>query len=489
MIKLRDYQQEARVLVNKNLNKGKNTIFVSPTGTGKTKTAVSIIKDRVLLGNTIFILVPQEEIFKQWVKDLIENKLRPGMIRDGKIMGKNRKVYVVMPGTLIGLLPYLPEKNYPTEIITDEAHHSEASTWQKIYDFFPKAKRLGLTATPERTDGKPLFPTYEEIVSTITMKQAIEKKFLAKPFCIVPEQYAIKVPIINGDYDPKRQSSELGKPKIIGNVIDTYEKVFCGLPIIVACCTYSHAADMTEQFKGRGWKFEHLHSKLSKEDRDSIVRKLRDKKLNGVCTVGIGIEGMDIPGLYGLIWLRRTMSLTIYLQFCGRVLRPLEGKDRGIIVDPVGNLFIHGFPEADRDWDIKKEGFSSNEDKEKKIVICENCGLANPLGELECEYCGWPLPKKRHTGLAGKVRNLPEVIDGNLVPFNSLNEENIEQRIKEEKEKTVAENKKAEEQKKAQEAKELSSQEKLELFRKNALQPKNRVLFRRSIDELFGGRE
>ena len=479
-MQLRPYQQEARYQVNALMNAHRHPVFVSPTGTGKTKTAVQIIADRVALNGVVYVLVPQVEIFNQWVKELAEAGLHPGMISDGKIQGYNRKVYVVMPLTLINFLNHVPQSIYPTDIVTDECHHSEATSWQAIYDYFPNAVRLGLTATPKRTDGLPLSNTYTDIVSTITMKDAVNQGFLARPLCIVPEEYALNVPIVNGDYDVKAQASKLGTPKIIGDIIQSYERVFCGKPVIVACCCFEHAQQMTEQFCQSGWKFEHIHSKLSDIERKAIIEKIRKGLINGICTVGIGIEGMDIPGLYGLIWLRRTMSITIYLQFCGRVLRPLQGKEYGIILDPVGNLFIHGFPEADRNWSL--EGSESEEEVEEKPIICPVCGTANYVGSIECEGCGAYLPAEAeetiHFHGEGKKRQIPSIINGSLVILDQEGSiDDIEAKIQQEKELIAERNEREKERAKAQEQRVITNQEKVELFRSSMMKTANRDNF------------
>ena len=486
MFTLRDYQEDARHLVNIEMNQHRHPVFVSPTGTGKTKTAVAIIADRIRLGGRVYVLVPQIEIFGQWVRDLQGAGLRTGMIRDGKVIGLNRDVYVVMPLTLVNMLRYIPKGIWPTDIVTDECHHSEASSWQCIYDFFPDAVRLGLTATPKRTDGLPLSNTYDGIVSTITMREAVRRGFLAKPLCIVPERFALDVPVVNGDYDQKAQARLLGRPSVIGDVIGMYGQVFLGRPCIVACCSFEHAAQMTEEFRAAGWNFEHIHSNLADDARKSIIRRVREGRLNGICTVGIGIEGMDIPGLYGLIWLRRTMSVTIYLQFCGRVLRPMEGKEYGIILDPVGNVFIHGFPDAERRWTL--DG-TSGEPEEDRPVICSVCGAANPSGNVLCDVCGADLSAgdgETVTVAGGRKRRLPSVVDGRLVVMDEDGMQDI--RAKVEEMRHAAEEIRREDMRAAEavEARTLTNAEKMRLFRQGFLTPANRENFRDAVKVLKG---
>ena len=122
MIKLRHYQTDARYKINTLINASRHPVFVSPTGTGKTKTAVTTIADRINLGRRVYILTPQEEIFIQWVADLVTAGLNPGTVADGKISGASRMVYVVMPLTLVNMLSIIPEAIYPDEIWTDECH-------------------------------------------------------------------------------------------------------------------------------------------------------------------------------------------------------------------------------------------------------------------------------------------------------------------------------------------------------------------------------
>jgi superfamily II DNA or RNA helicase len=152
-----------------------------------------------------------------------------------------------------------------------------------------------------------------------------------------------------------------------------------------------------------------------------MIRQIRERRLDGLCTVGIGIEGMDIPGLFGLLWLRRTLSLPIYLQFIGRCLRPMEGKTNGIILDPVGNLFIHGFPEAERAWSLAgsgdPRGQGDGEIDTSRQRICPFCGVANAAVNSVCHFCGRDLDSEE--ARSARQRRLPAMVDGKLVAVSS----------------------------------------------------------------------
>lgn len=420
----REYQQTARHQINSELNAGHSPILANPTGTGKTTIGVQVISDRVSLGRCVFVLVPSEEVFGQWIAALTNAGLDPGYINDEGMKGRARRVYVCMPISLSNILHNIPESLYPDELVIDEAHHTAADTWETIRAFFAKGGHpipcLGLTATPRRTDGIALT-MYDTILQTITVKEAVEFGFLARPLVIVPEEWQKKLDIPNEDIDTRqgleKQAAALGETMIIGDVIRSYGEVFHGLPVLVACSTFGHAKAMAAAFAAAGWKFEHIHSGLPAAERKRMLRQIRSGELHGLCTVGIGIEGMDIPGLYGLIWLRRTMSVTIYLQFIGRVLRPMPGKQYGVILDPVGNLFIHGFPDAERKWTLDGEAPTKAESESPTMKICPRCGVANAYENLTCHMCG--LDFSSPEAHEARRRELPTVIDGNFVAVTS----------------------------------------------------------------------
>lgn len=463
----RDYQLKARHEVNKHVRKKGNPILVMPTGTGKSKTSAMIISDQIKLGKIVYVLCPQVEIFTQLMRDYAF--LDPGYINDEGMRGKNRKLYVCMAISLSNLLPMIPESLYPDVIVTDESHHSKAETWENIYSYFSKANRVGMTATPVRTDGKPLGDLYDKIIEPITIREALDRGYLTEPIVIAPEEFEeniVDLPMDDTKENRDKQAELLGDPKIIGDVIDTYERVLNGLPMLVACASFDHADNVRDSFRDAGWTSEHIHSGLSKQDRKSMLSRIATGKINVLTTVGIGIEGMDIPNLHALAWLRRTMSTTIFVQFNGRPMRLAEGKENCFIFDFVGNCVIHGMPDRVRKWNLET---GEDEEETEKIPFkkCWNCGTYNnpendnchwcgeyigdDIGALQgtCRFCKWKNDDKKFPQCAcpfwahfpgcpwfeRKQRSLPAMVDGKLIAITTDGQRmELRDRVKERKE-------------------------------------------------------
>lgn len=507
----RQYQLNGRYEVNKIINAGNHPLLVMPTGTGKTKTSAMIIYDQIQLGKTVYVICPQVEIFEQLLNDY--SFMNPGYVNDEGMKGKDRSIYVCMALSLVNILPLINQSDYPDVIIVDEAHHSAADTWEEIYTFFYRANRVGMTATPVRTDGKPLGHLYTEIVEPITIKEAILQGFLTTPIVIGPEEFQYKIPLTD-DIDEKVQAELLGTAQIIGDVIEAYDRVLNGLPMLIACCTYGHAEKVRDSFRDAGWIADHIHSGLSKADRKSMLNRVRSGKTNILTTVGIGIEGLDISGIYALAWLRRTESTTIKVQFEGRPMRLGENKDFCFIFDFVGNCVIHGMPDRVRKWDLEKGDITDGSEDKIDFRKCPDCGVYNHIDNLECHWCGADLSEegrkdgtcrrcKNWKGLDGcsvggdyekwllhegcesfkvKGRSLPAMIDGKLVAINTAGEiQELRDRVKEKKEEIAK--KMIEEEEKKNSLEEIDSFEKRRIIQKGLFADgMQRSLFREALE-------
>lgn len=394
----RDYQGVARVDVNVAINNKEHPLLVMPTGTGKSKTSASIIYDQIKLDSLIvkkrkkvvFVICPQEEIFNQLLKDY--SFMNPGYINSEGLRGVNRQLYVCMALSLVNILNLLPPNMHPDIIITDECHHSKADSWEAIYNFFPSAVRFGMTATPVRTDGKPLGDLYTQIIEPITIKEALERGYLTAPIVITPEEFLQDIPT-GEDIDEKKQAEILGDPRIIGEVIKVYERVLNGLPTLFACCSYKQARSTMEEFRKAGWNAEHIHGNLSKFDRKNMLDRVAKGEINCLFTVGVGIEGLDIPNLYALAWLRRTESTTIKVQLEGRPMRLMDGKKNSFILDFVGNCVIHGMPDRVRKWSLTEGDITEDEDL-PDMQLCPDCGVYNHIDNINCHWCGADLTEE-----------------------------------------------------------------------------------------------
>jgi superfamily II DNA or RNA helicase len=175
------------------------------------------------------------------------------------------------------------------------------------------------------------------------------------------------------------------------------------------------------------------------------------------------------------------MSITIYLQFIGRVLRPMQGKKYGIIVDPVGNYFIHGRPEMERKWTLK--GREENQEKEllsPEMKICPQCGIMNAKINLRCHICDYDFVEDKLK--TSHARKLPVMIDGKLVILDgeelATRKEEIQDGLAEQRKKQLKQDNNEE---KKENLKTITKNEKVQLL-KDGLNGK-KDLFSRAVKE------
>ena len=402
-------QTKARHIANRMLNNKISSAYVSPCGTGKTVTAAHIISDRIALDipdYIMFILCPQIEIFIQWIDELVEIGIDPGYVNDEGIRGTNRQVYVCMYQSLINIMPMIPESLYPTEIIIDELQHTLSASIKTICNFFGSATRLGLTATLYHNSKETFKPYYTKSFQTITKKIAIKKGYITKPLAIVPEEFLkdADIPMEGDEYNMNVQAELLGETKIIGDVIKYYELIFCGNPGIGVCATFNQCETVVKMFNDAGWNFMHLHSNLPKEERKRILRLVANQEINGICTVGIGVEGLSIKGLWGVMWMCRTKSPIKWTQFNGRAERLYPGKKYALIVDFVGNTIIHGLPEVEHKGTLDGSDADTPQD-DTPYRKCPACGVYNAVENLNCHWCGYDLTFIPEDGTCGKCKH------------------------------------------------------------------------------------
>ncbi|MEO7046447.1 MAG: DEAD/DEAH box helicase family protein [Ferruginibacter sp.] len=228
-------------------------------------------------------------------------------------------------------------------IIIDEVHHIKANSYRPIINYFKPKILLGLTATPERMDGGDILEDFcNKIAAEIRLPEALNNKHLC-PFQYFGITDSIDLSSVGWEKG-KYIASELtnlytANDRRVNEIIfnlNKYTKDINDVRALGFCATIEHAKFMAQKFSLAGLRAESLTSDNTK-DRDVIRRNLIDKKINYLFVIDIFNEGIDIPEIDTVMFLRPTESLTIFLQQLGRGLRLADNKDCLTVLDFVGN--------------------------------------------------------------------------------------------------------------------------------------------------------
>lgn len=388
---LRPYQESAVADLRAAYGAGRRApLFVLPTGGGKTFVFCYVSDQAVSRGNRVLILVHRQELLLQASRSLDTIGIKHGLISPAFPESSMHPVQVASVQTLIRRLARGHYK--PDLIIVDEAHHATAGSWRKVIDAFPKARVLGVTATPVRTDGTGLGEIFDEMVVGPSIGELIRQGFLVKPVVYGPPvQVDLKgVRKRGGDWDAKDLATRVDKPKITGNAVEHYRKLCHGKPAIAFCASVEHSEHVAADFRANGYRAVKLDGMMDDKDRKKAIDDLANGRLDVIASCDIVSEGTDIPVVEAAILLRPTQSTSLFLQQVGRALRPAPGKDRAIILDHVGNCLRHGMPDDDRDWSLEgvtAKHKAANDNDGPPIKQCEKCYAvfhASPV----CPQCG-----------------------------------------------------------------------------------------------------
>jgi superfamily II DNA or RNA helicase len=407
MIDLRDYQQDCIGGVRGAYRTGKRSpLLVSPTGSGKTVMFAYIADGTSKKGNKVLILVHRQELVDQTCKTLRAFRVDHGVIAAGRSPDRSHSVQVASVQTLVRRLDFFR----PDLIIIDEAHHGTAGSWRKVIDHNPQARVLGVTATPERLDGRGLKEVFDDLILGPEVRDLIRNGHLSPPVYFAPPQSAdlSHLRISRGDFDQREMAEVMDNKAITGDAVEHYARICPGAPAVAFCASVKHAEHVAEQFAAAGFPASTIDGNMDRDRRREVVNMLGDGRLKVLTSCEIINEGFDLPVVSAAILLRPTMSLGLHLQQIGRVLRISPGKDRAYILDHVGNLARHGLAEDSREWSLdgrkKKKKKKGDEEEGPDVRQCPTCYCCHAPAPT-CPQCG-------HT-YEVKERKI-EVVDGTL---------------------------------------------------------------------------
>lgn len=349
-IEPRPFQKELlRKLEVERLQHGRfRNLVVAATGTGKTVVSAFDFK-RFLQSksNARFLYVAHRKEILQQALSLFQGVLRNqnfgGLLVDGIVPDRYDHVFASVQSLNSKLTDLQLSSDYYDFIIIDEVHHIAASSYRPILDRFSPEILLGLTATPERMDGQNILSDFCNVIAAeMRLPEALNEKLLCpfNYFALSDQVDLSRISWRNGKYDTSELENLFTEnDRRVGDILNNCSIYLTDISDVRAlgfCVSMAHAAFMANKFNEAGLKADYLTSNNS-SDRGSIRQRLTKKEINYLFVVDIFNEGVDIPEIDTVLFLRPTESLTVFLQQLGRGLRLSDGKDQLTVLDFVGN--------------------------------------------------------------------------------------------------------------------------------------------------------
>lgn len=374
---------------------------VAPTGAGKTVTFAHIAA-RESLFDRILIAAHRTELLDQ-----ISNALSRVHVRHSINKFNGTSVVVAGIDTISRRLNREAGGWDPGYLIIDECHHARATTWHRVIDHYSRARVLGVTATPARLDGLGLGDIFDTMVLAPDPAELMDRGFLCEAdYYSIPTSASMDESHKRGGDFTYEALREFTSQFEYGNVIEHYKSIADGKRAAVFCISVAHAMAVAEIFQQAGYPSGVLHGGMSASERANVVESFRKGDLRIVTSCNVISEGFDLPAIEVVILLRPTAALVIHLQQLGRALRPMEGKNKAIVIDHVGNVHRHGFAHTARQWSLDSRVRNRESAGEAPVRVCPECFLTLPVQTKVCPGCGYEFvttPRK------------PEHIDGRLV--------------------------------------------------------------------------
>jgi superfamily II DNA or RNA helicase len=353
VIALRPYQLDAIEAVRAEIRAGRRRVLLCvPTGGGKTLTAASVLASAVRKGSRVLFVAHRKELIDQCCSTFA----RLGVTSFGVIRAQDPRRDPMQPIQIASIQTLARREKPPADIVViDEGHRALAKSYIKhLFEAYPTAIFILLTATPCRTDGRPLKDVADALVIGALYSGLISEGFIVAPIVygtpVLPDLR--KVRTTAGDFNQEDLEAAVNRSALIGNCVAEWQKRSEGRKTVVFAVSVAHSRALCDAFSAAGARAGHIDGATPENERAETLARLERGDLDVVCNVGVLCEGWDMPSCKCLVLARPTKSLALYMQMAGRILRPWENVTP-LILDHGGNVDRHGMPHEDRPWSLE----------------------------------------------------------------------------------------------------------------------------------------
>jgi DNA repair protein RadD len=364
-ISLRPYQRDLVAQVVEAFNTGTRTaVLQAATGAGKTTTVSELIGYATARGHKTVFAAHLDSLIGDTHARLTNAGIRAGFIQADRPTDPDAPVQVASLATLHAR-GERPTANF---IVFDECHRIMGPTVRAIADAYPSAKILGLTATPQRGDGKPIGAVFEKLIVGPSTRWLTEQGFLVPCEVLGPSTFLDEA--------------------LADDPVDAYAKHTPGRRAIVFASNVAHAMDLAARFTSAGFPAGLIVGQTPRDERERLRAAITEGTIRVLVGVGVFVEGYDCPAIEVVVLARPFTVTGAFLQSIGRGLRPCAetGKARCTVLDLRGSVHLHGLPDEERRWALEGTACSRTE----TIVAlrrCKDC-LAIFRPQRACPRCG-----------------------------------------------------------------------------------------------------
>lgn len=309
------------------------------------------------------------------------------------------------------------ENYFANGILVHNCHRSLSPSYVRLFELFPFALFVGLTATPYRADGRGLGALYEDMVvvaqpsELITIGAILEPRVFTVPAKDLPNLASVKIK--GGDYDPTQLTAAVDQKGLVGNIVENWQRRAQGRSTVVFAASVEHSKHIRDRFVEAGIKAEHVDGTTPVDEREAILARVASGETLVLCNMGVATEGYDCPRVKCCVLARPTKSLGLTIQMAGRILRPwvdaFGNTVEPIILDHAGCILEHGFPTTDREFDLDDKPKRASKKNDAPVKVCEECFAIVAAASPTCTVCGWEFPAKEKVAFEEAEGELVEV--------------------------------------------------------------------------------